>query len=42
MHGRLVWALRGFRGILGTLKGTPREDSRYIRIPGLRADTKGP
>ena len=31
------WALRPFRGILGTLKGTYRVSSRYIRIPGLRA-----
>ena len=30
-----------FRGILGTLKGTYRSYSRYIRIPGLRAHTSG-
>ena len=30
------------RGILGALKGTFRVYSRYIRIPGLRAHTRGP
>ena len=28
--------------ILGTLEGTYRVYSRYIRIPGLRAITRGP
>ena len=27
---------------LGTIKGTYRVYSRYIRIPGLRAQTRGP
>ena len=41
-YGPLVWALRPFGGILGTLKGTYRACSRYIRIPGLKGHTKGP
>ena len=28
-------------GLLGTLKGTHRVDSRYIRLPDLRASTRG-
>ena len=35
----------GFRpssGILGTLQATYRVYSGYIRIPGLRAHTRGP
>ena len=39
--GPRIWALRPFRGFLGTLEGTYRAYSRYTRIPGLRADTRG-
>ena len=41
-YGPLVWALGPFRGILGTLLGTYDVYSGYIRIPGLRAHTRGP
>ena len=41
-----VWApmsaLRLPRGILGTLTGAHRVDNSFIRIPGLRAHTRGP
>ena len=41
-YGPLMWALRPFREILGTLKGTYRVCTRYIRIQGLRAHIRGP
>ena len=34
--------LRLFEGVLGTLKSPYRVYSRYVRIPGLRAHTRGP
>ena len=36
-----VWA-PNMEGVLGTLKSLYRVYSRYIRIPGLRAHTRGP
>ena len=37
--GPLVWALSPFEG---PEKGTSRVYIRYVRIPGLRAHTRGP